>query len=334
MRMKVLVWACGFQKRFAGPYLYKEAKRQGFDVALTGSRAHPETMLPALESYKPDWVFCFALRPNFRRYYRRIRESGAKLLFWYPDMTEQTRDRMWRRRLANRADVLVFSILETAQRYRNLAPTVLWMPQYFDHRSCMRNGALPMRLDPSKKIYDLCFMGSTDRTRRKWLYELDRRYKCRFVLDRIGRHGEIREWDMAEVYAQSRVAFNVQRSLFLNPGPFVVSNRTYNAMGSGAAFINHKVQNLDYMWKEGVHCAMHDDNFDDLVRKIDFYLEHDDVREEIAACGQRNVLRYHTLEQRVAEYWQVMGTIHRFNCLPRIISPDHAGYGMWTQINE
>ena len=331
--MKVLVWACGFQKRFAGPYLYREAKRQGFDVMLTGSRAHPEEMLSALESYRPDWVFCFALRPGFRRYYRQIRNSGAKLLFWYPDMTERTRDRMWRRQLANRADVLVFSILETARRYCDLAPTVLWMPQYFDHRSCMRDGALPTRLDPSKKIYDLCFMGSTDGVRRKWLGKLDRRYKCKFVLDRIGRSGEIREWDMAEVYAQSKVAFNIQRSLFLNPGPFVVSNRTYNAMGSGAAFVNHKVQNLDYVWEEGAHCAMHDDTFDDLVRKIDFYLEHDDVREEMAVRGQRNVLRYHTLEQRVAEYWQVMRTIQKSGTLPRIISPNHAGYGMWTRTN-
>jgi hypothetical protein len=332
--MKVLVWACGLQKRFAGPYLYREAKRQGFNVMLTGSRANPEEMLSALESYRPDWVFCFALRPNFRRYYRRIRESGARLLFWYPDMTERTRDRMWRRRLADQADVLVFSILETARRYRDLAPTVLWMPQYFDHRSCMRDAALPTRLDSSKKIYDLCFMGSTDRIRRKWLDELDRRYKCRFVLDRIGRFGEIRERDMAEVYAQSKVAFNVQRSLFLNPGSFVTSNRAYNAMGSGAAFVNHRVQDLDYLWKENVHCAMHDDTFDNLVRKIDFYLERDGVREEMAVHGQRNVLRYHTLEQRVTEYWQVMETIHRFNCLPRLINQNHSGYGMWTLIHE
>ena len=330
LAVKVLIWCCGFEKRFAGLYLYEEAKRQGLDVMATGSRANPEEMLSALRSYRPDWVFCFALRSNLREYYGKIRKSGAKLLFWYPDMTERTRDRMWRRALANQADVLVFSIMETAQRYRALAPTVLWMPQYFDHRFCTKNGSLPVRLNSSKEIYDLCFIGSCDTHRRRWLDKLSQRYKCRFALDGIRLRREVRGWDMAEAYAQSRIAINIQRAQFVNSGPFVTSNRAYNAMGSGAMLINHKVQEMHHVWTEGLHCVTYDDTFDDLVRKIDFYLKHDKPREEIAARGQRNVLRFHTLEQRVREYWRVMSSIGN-GYMPKIIDSNHNGFGVWVR---
>ena len=128
--MKVLLWCCGFEQRFAGQYVAAEAQRQGLEVLVCGSRSHPREMLIALTEYKPDVVLCFAIRQTLRPYYDRIRNSGAKLVLWYPDMTETTRDHLWRGSLAGVADALIFSILETARRYRHLAPTVLWMPQY------------------------------------------------------------------------------------------------------------------------------------------------------------------------------------------------------------
>ncbi len=308
--MKVLIWCCGFEQRFAGPYVAAEAKRQGFEVRITGSRKHPEQMLAALREYKPDIVFCFALRWGFAPYYRAIKRTGAKLILWYPDMTEKSRDRMWNKSLNNVADVLIFSILETAQRYRNLAPTVLWMPQYFDRRFCSKNGELPARLDSTKPIYDVCFIGSCDKLRSQWLDVLMKEYDCFFARDTIVRQREIRGYEMAEAYAQSKIAINIQRKMFINSGQFITSNRMYNAMGSGAFFINHQVQQLGLAFKEGVHCVTHNDELDNLRAKIDFFLEHEYAREKIALAGQKQVLCYHTLEQRVKEYWQVMRVIH------------------------
>ena len=325
--MKVLIWACGFEQRFAGQYVATEAKRQGFDVMVTGSRRDPRLMRKAFDEYKPDVVFCFALMPNFKSYYEYIKQHGAKLVLWYPDMTESTRDRMWRESLNNVADVLVFSILETAQRYSALAPTVLWMPQYFDTRFCSRNGTLPKRLDPAKPIYDVCFIGSCDRLRRKWLDELEKNYNCRFARDGISGRHEIRGWNMAEIYAQSKVAINIQRERYLNPGPYVVSNRIYNAMGSGACFLNHSVENLGLVFEEGIHCVSHDDTLTGLRRQLDFLLCNDKRREDIASNGQQTILKYHTLEQRVKEYWQVMELLHT-NHHTKIA---HGAYGKWVR---
>lgn len=325
--MKVLIWTVDFEKRSAGPYLFREAQRQGFDVQITGSRNNPEEMLPILHAYKPDVVFAFPIKPTLPPYYRKIRKTGAKLVLWYPDMTETTRDRMWRQFIAGEADMLLFSILETAQRYRKLAPYVLWTPQYFDHRSCIDSltGQLPVRLDPNKPIYNLCFIGSVDAQRRQWLRVLEKLYApVYFSLDGIKNKTEVREFRMAEAYAQSKIAIGVQRSLFTNVGDYVTSNRIYNAMGSGAFYLSHPVTRLDLAFQNGCHCVMHNDKLENACQLIDYYLQDDKARESIARKGRRQVLRYHTLEQRVKEYWQVM------QALVAGTMPKQIAFGDWS----
>jgi len=328
--MKVLIWACGFEQRYAGPYLYEEAKRQKFEVEITGSRNRPREMLNTLYRYKPDIVFCFAIRPDFKAYYDAIKNTGAKLVLWYPDMTEHRRDRMWRRYLKNIADILIFSILETAQRYQHLAPTVLWMPQYFDHHFCSRNGKLPQRLNPEKPIYDIGFIGSCDKLRNNWLDELEKHYNCFFARDGIRNKRELRGWDMAEIYAQSRITINIQREMFINPGPYVTSNRIYNAIGSGAFYITHRVDKLELVFTENYHCVMHNDTLTNLRYLIDYYLKHDTIREKIAAQGQQHILQYHTLEQRVKEYWYVMKLL--YNGAINKLKP--GAYGKWYKTGD
>jgi len=332
--MRVLIWSCGFERRFAGVFIAEEMQRQGLNVAVTGSREHPENALAAFQEYKPDFVFSDVARAHCVPYYRKMREAGAKLVLWYPDMTECRRDRMWRTQLNNVADILIFSIMETATRYRELAPCVLWMPQYFDHIFCSKNNSgetigLPKRLDPIKPISDIVFIGSVDDHRKRWLDELNKHYNCNFVIHVPGMLNEIRGWRMAEAYAQSRIAFNIQRALFINPGAFVTSNRAYNAMGSGAFFINHKVQHLNLMWQEGEHCVTYDDSFNGLRTAIDYYLMHEVEREQIARQGQKDILFFHTLEQRVKEYWRVMELFYTGQS--DTIKTSFPGYGLWVK---
>lgn len=338
-KIKVLIWCCGFADRYAGKFVAREAERQGYDVRVCGTRENPKLMRPVFDEYKPDVVFCFAIRMNLKPYYDYIKDSGAKLVFWYPDMTERTRDRMWRKTLNNVADGIFFSILETAQRYKDLAKTVVWMPQYFDYQFCSTTKFrteqepdgryLPKRLDPSKPIYDLCFIGSCDKLRNEWLDKLEKMYKCSFHRDGIRNGKELRGVEMAQVYAQSKIAINIQRSLFKNSGSFVMSNRAYNAMGSGSFYINHHVTDIDKVFVVGFDCEMHNDTFEDLTNKIDFYLKEEEVlREVIAEQGQALILKFHTLEQRVKEYW---------TALEAIVNEDYDNiengtpFGMWVK---
>ncbi|KKL85155.1 hypothetical protein LCGC14_1957560 [marine sediment metagenome] len=306
--MKVLIWTCGFASQHAGSDIYREAVNKNFDVRIAGSRSNPIPMWVEFCKYKPDWVFCLAIHPRLSEFYRKIRESNCKLLFWYPDQCDGLRDRLWRTEYKDLADALVFSILDTAKKYDNLAKDVYWMPQYFDKALCYdRNGKLPLRLDTNKEIYDLCFIGSTDGLRRKWLIDLQSMYKCKFVIvNRPGTPNEVRGIKMASIYAQSKIAINIQRRNFLNPDYFSTSNRAYNAMGSGVFYINHALKNMELMWKEKIHCVTYDNTFNQLVQTIDYYLKHEKEREQIALAGQQNILEFHSLEKRVGEYWKVM----------------------------
>lgn len=338
--MKVLIWCCDFEEQFAGPFVYNEAKRQGCDVRIVGTRKDPSLVMPMVKKWRPDWVLSFVVRPNYARVsasdytsevqgiYRTIRQAGARLAFWYPDQCESRRDAMIKK-LRGAADLFIFSIKHTAMEYADLAPKVVWVPQYFDAAQCtlrdvkidksyiysqnakhdyisrpLQYQPLPLRLDPSKEQWDVIFLGSVDRRRRRWLEELKKKYK---VLSHVTRTpSDIRGREMAEAYAQSRIAINIQREIFLNSGPFITSNRMYNAMGCGCFLLQHRMTDLGLLFEEGRHCVTYDDTFEDMTRKIGWYLNDETGRETIALAGQAEVLRNHTLEQRIPQYWKLM----------------------------
>jgi hypothetical protein len=313
--LRVLIWACGEEERDAGLHVYHEAKRQGSNVHLTFGRSNPQRMARDVRNLisanqKPHWVFNFAIQTRLKRYYDWLGRHGIRQLWWYPDQCESARIKMWNS-LKGKPDAVVFSILHAAQYFKQYAPHVLWVPQYCDAERCKRNGQLPPRLDPRKPIYDLCFIGACDARRKRWVSKLVTKFNCNFSIHAMGKLNEVRGWNMAEAYAQSKIAFNIQREIFLKPGPFITSNRAYNAMGSGCFFINHYVNQMELLWQEGVHCVTYNDSYEELEAKIRFWLaqENEAKREEIARAGQDDVLKYHTLECRIAQYWRIMQAI-------------------------
>lgn len=313
--LRVFVWGCGNEERFAGRHVFREAERQGLNVHFGIGRGNPMPMVDEIRELirsdqKPHWIFNFPIQTRLRNYYKWFRKHGIRQLWWYPDQCERYRIRMWNS-LRGQPDAITFSILHAAQYFKHHAPHVLWVPQYFDAERCKRGGQLPRRLDPNKPIYDLCFIGACDIRRKRWVSKLVKRFNCNFSVHAMGKLNEVRGWDMAEAYAQSKIAFNIQRKIFLNPGPFITSNRAYNAMGSGCFFINHHVKQMELLWQEGIHCVTYDDSYDDLEAKIRFWLapENEAKREEIARAGQEDVLKYHTLERRIPQYWRIMQAI-------------------------
>ena len=156
--MRILIWSVDFSARSAAVNIYNEAKRQGFDVEIAGTRTDPTDFVAKLNALKPDIVFNFCIRQNLVPIYKLIRQSGAKLVKWYPDQTESRRNQMWLHSMKGQANCLIFSSGDTAIRYACCAPVSLWMPQYLNvDAACLEN--MPERLGITKPIYDLCFMG-------------------------------------------------------------------------------------------------------------------------------------------------------------------------------
>jgi len=285
-----------------GPNLYNEAKRLGKEVQLVHLEPETTSIKNQLDNFKPDWVFCFPIAQKHVKIYEEIRTRGVRLLFWYPDQLNTARFGTLKS-LIKHCNIMVSSNLDTAQQLQKCSNWSVWVPQYFDVNFCRnKEGQLP----PRNLKYDLCFIGVVDKRRKEFLNKLKNDYSCKFVTHDPGKLNEIRGYQMAEAYAQSKIAINIQRQGFIDTGPFKTSNRAFNAMGSGAFFLNHEVDKLDLIWKNGYHCVTYNHTFDDLKEKIDYYLEHKNEREQIAKTGKQNVLQDHSLEQRIHEYWNLM----------------------------
>ena len=296
--MKILIWKCENNVKDAATYVHREFIRQGYeDIYIAEGRNNPRMFLMAVRKIRPDWIISF---PNIgipRQIYTTIKNRfNCKIMVWYPDQCDANRDRAWRS-LSGIFDIAAFSILHAAETYKDVVGESYWIPQYFDYETCK---PLPKRLDETKEIYDLCFLTyAQDNLRQQWLHELGQRYKLVVSDNHRGQ-------DMAAIYAQTKIAFNIQREQFLNPGKWISSNRIYNAMGCGCFFISHYVKNMELMFKVGCELVMHNDSLDDLCRIIDYYLKHENEREKIALTGQAKILNKHCLSHRIPLYYELM----------------------------
>jgi spore maturation protein CgeB len=78
------------------------------------------------------------------------------------------------------------------------------------------------------------------------------------------------------------------------------SDRLFRAMGCGAFCITKHFEGIETMFEVSKHLATYR-TLDELKIKIDYYLEHDAEREQIAKAGHEHVLANHTWTNRIAE---------------------------------
>jgi spore maturation protein CgeB len=109
--------------------------------------------------------------------------------------------------------------------------------------------------------------------------------------------GEAWGLDMYEALSRSRISIN--RHIDVAEGN-ANNMRLFETTGVGALLLTEEAPNLADLFKPGTEVVAYEGE-DDLVEKIEHYLEHDDERLEIAAAGQRRTLREHTYGRRMSE---------------------------------
>ena len=93
------------------------------------------------------------------------------------------------------------------------------------------------------------------------------------------------------------------------------SARLFRIMCAGGLYLSTATKGLDEMFeinKKGAKITGEEDlivfyDENDLVAKIDFLLEHDDIRERIALNGQKKVVEEHTFKHRIQEMLKIIG---------------------------
>jgi hypothetical protein len=76
------------------------------------------------------------------------------------------------------------------------------------------------------------------------------------------------------------------------------SDRLLRALGSGVFVLSHYFEGIEEMYKVGEHLDVFH-NLQELVEKVNYYLEHEDERKRIAAAGQEYVRRTYTFDNMI-----------------------------------
>jgi spore maturation protein CgeB len=116
-------------------------------------------------------------------------------------------------------------------------------------------------------------------------------------------HGQAWGLDMFRVLYSSRIALNRHIRV---AGDYANNMRLYEATGVGALVLTEERLNLDELFVPGNEVVTYTTE-DELVERIDYYLQHDDERRSIAEAGQRRTLSEHTHRHRLERVLELLG---------------------------
>lgn len=157
---------------------------------------------------------------------------------------------------------------------------------------------------PSRKSNDVVFVGSKF-YHPEWQYRpqlitwLEETYGDKFTrANGDTETGVMRGDELNRFYAGSKVV--VGDSLCLNfDYPYYWSDRVFETMGRGGFIIHPYIKGMEDYFEDGKHLVFYEfGNFDDLKKKIDYYLTHDKEREAIRKAGFEHVKQHHTYIER------------------------------------
>lgn len=148
------------------------------------------------------------------------------------------------------------------------------------------------------KVYDIGYVGTDGGVPRKFiLQELKERYPKSFI-------GTAPYTQMAEIYSQSKIGFNY---------PIQMEGLTMRSFEIPACGTIQFMPKLPSYWFEQLgfydrkNIVIYQD-FNDLITLINYYLTHEDKREQIAQAGYEHVRKNHTYTHKVKEIIQL---VHR-----------------------
>jgi spore maturation protein CgeB len=102
--------------------------------------------------------------------------------------------------------------------------------------------------------------------------------------------------DYYKVLQRSKITFNCHRDAARGG---VDNHRMFQATGVGTCLITDRDANLPELFEDGKEVVTYD-CMDDCIEKVEYLLEHDDERSEIAAAGRRRTLADHSSRKRYA----------------------------------
>ena len=184
------------------------------------------------------------------------------------------------------------------------------MAEWFNKNTKVKGHYLPAGVfgpecivqDVTKK-HDVIFVGSR-KYHDEWAYRpklidwLDRSYGNRFEQYGSGGVKSVRGMHLNKLYWSTKVVVGDTLCLNFNY-PDYWSDRVYETLGRGGFLIHPYVKGMEKEFEDRKHLVFYEyGNFEQLKELIDYYIEHDEEREQIRIAGHELVKNNYTYKHR------------------------------------
>ena len=285
----------------AAPLQAAWEREHGFRNRFRVGRRREATVLAQAIAYRPDVVYVQNMRYFPRRLLGRLRRRGATIV-------GQIASEQPPKRKLRAYDLVLTSFPHFVERFRAAGVRSEYLRIGFDPRVLARLEAE----GTERERHGAVFVGALNRTQHRsgnrvlahaagrtaidfWGYGVDgwpadsplrRRYR-----------GEAWGIDMFRVLYESRIALNRHIRV---AEQYANNMRLYEATGVGTLLLTDHKANLADLFEPGREVVTYTTE-NELVERIDHYLEHDDERRRISRAGQERTLRDHTYRSRMEE---------------------------------
>lgn len=296
-----------FQNQYRTKFGLRKALAEKFLVSEVDYRADPDELYYTLSMFNPDYALIQYHDPKLLTYDMMMKYrdefKSTKFISWNGDYSEKMLLSNSYLQVAKLFDICTFVTLNYEREYANLGIDYRYWQIGFEEYPTVSEK------DIMKDKYDIIFLGNCYSKERSSLGEMLRFHKEWNTKlygswpSHIGSDGNTM-YDFAAgeiLYRSSKIA--VGDNQFPNSIGYV-SNRLFQALHSGAFFLQQKVVGMEELlgFQDGIHLVIWND-LADLENKLYYWLdpERSSERNKIAKEGKRYTDIHHSFRSRVSE---------------------------------
>lgn len=257
-------------------------------------------------SYKPDIIYSMGMESISSSFFRKIKRSlkSTRIIGQHAaTITKAMND-------LNAYDLILSSLPNQVEYFRSKGVKSEYFPLGFE-------ATILDKLKKMEHSYDVTHIGGYGRIhneRNEILEAAAREVDIKFWgfgLNNLTPDSPIRKnfqgeaWgiEMYNILHNSRITLT--KHITVVAGNYANNMTLYEATGSGAMLLTDWKENLSELFEIDKEVATYR-TVAELVEKINYYLQHDDERQQIARAGQLRTLKDHTWEKRMADLIKII----------------------------
>jgi spore maturation protein CgeB len=279
-----IIYIGKFKKLWDEEYIARSFEALGHTVGRLDELTRPVHMIRDIKAFKPDIViFAKFMQPYAEWVINECKAMGIKTVCWVFDLYFGYSRQHQLKTPAFTAD----HVFTTDGGNHD------WKKYGINHQ-CVRQGIYEPEcvIEKGEKIYDVIFVGSFNphhEARNAMMKELEKDFDFKwFGKDNTD---EIRGMKLNRLFAQAKIV--VGDSVY---SPFYWSNRVVETLGRGGFLIHADVEGIKEEYPDLV--TYERGNYEDLKRKIEYYLTHDKERNAIIKKNFNHVRKNYTCHQK------------------------------------